>query len=160
MTTLPTIAISVRQPWAWAIIHAGKDCENRTSYSIRFMRPLTGRRAIHASKGMARDEYESARDFMLTMGIECPPPADLLRGGIIGSVDVIGSTTQSHSHWFVGPAALQLRNPEPCEFVPSVGQLGYFEWKRADPSIIPPVARWMRPGAPARVPQEATGRLL
>lgn len=145
MTPIPDIAISVRQPWAWAIIHAGKDCENRTPYSIRFMRPLTGRRAIHAAKGMTRDEYESARDFMETMGIACPPPADLQRGGIIGSVDVIGSTTQSHSRWFMGPAALQLRNPEPCVFVPAVGQLGYFPWSAADPSIVPQAAQWMLP---------------
>lgn len=29
MTELPPLALSVRQPWAWAIIYAGKDIENR-----------------------------------------------------------------------------------------------------------------------------------
>ena len=30
----PSVALSVRQPWAWAIIHGGKDVENRTKYAI------------------------------------------------------------------------------------------------------------------------------
>jgi len=31
---LPSIALSVRQPWAWAIIHAGKPVENRSKLAI------------------------------------------------------------------------------------------------------------------------------
>ena len=29
MTALPRLALSIRQPWAWAIINAGKDIEYR-----------------------------------------------------------------------------------------------------------------------------------
>ncbi len=29
--TEPMLALSIRQPWAWAVIHAGKDVENRSS---------------------------------------------------------------------------------------------------------------------------------
>jgi hypothetical protein len=32
--TLPLQAISVRQPWAWAIIYAGKDVENRSRDAV------------------------------------------------------------------------------------------------------------------------------
>jgi hypothetical protein len=40
-------AITVRQPWAWAIINAGKDIENRT-WNTNFR----GRVAIRAGMGM------------------------------------------------------------------------------------------------------------
>jgi hypothetical protein len=142
-TDLPTIAISVRQPWAWAIIHAGKDVENRSARALSFMRPLTGRRAIHASKGLTREEYEEGRDFMAGLGITCPAPAELKRGGIIGSVNVVGQTSWSPSRWFFGPRALRLTEPEACEFIPAIGELGFFRWKPADASIVPPAARWM-----------------
>ena len=38
-------ALTVRQPWAWAIVHGGKDVENRT----RSLGPYRGPVAIHAS---------------------------------------------------------------------------------------------------------------
>ena len=158
MQGLPELAISVRQPWAWALIHAGKTHENRSMHAIKFMVPLTGRRAIHASKGMTRDEYENAHDFMASIGIVCPPPAELLRGGIIGMVTVTGVVSQSASPWFFGPRALVIADPEPRDFVPSVGALGYFKWKPADASIVPPPARWMLPAAkPAKAPPNLFG---
>ena len=62
------MALSVRQPWAWALIHGGKDVENRTEMAVRNggMRAQVGKRiAVHASKGMTREEYESARERFL-----------------------------------------------------------------------------------------------
>lgn len=41
-------ALSIRQPWAWMILHAGKDIENR-EWPTRFR----GRVLIHASKAAA-----------------------------------------------------------------------------------------------------------
>src|SRR3989304_3850277 len=131
MRDLPVMALSVRQPWAWAIIHGGKDIENRTVKAVSYGLGRPGRRAIHASKGMKRDEYEKARSFMLGLGIACPEPADLLRGGIIGDVEVTGVVKESSSNWFFGPRGLVLREPVACEFIPAVGALGYFAWKRA-----------------------------
>ena len=122
--TLPKLALSVRQPWAWAIIHAGKDIENR-------------------SWRMAQGEYWEAANFMRSIGVGCPPPADILRGGIVGSVEVIDVVSKSDSLWFFGPRGLVLRDPQPCEFVPCLGALGYFAWKLADASLVP--ARWMLP---------------
>lgn len=151
-TIIPDIAISVRQPWAWAIIYANKDMENRTAKAISFMVPLRGRKAIHAAKGMTREEYESARDFMAELGITCPPPAELQRGGIIGSVEVVDQASFSTSPWFLGPRALVLRNPRPTIFTPSVGALGYFKWKPADASIVPEAALWMLPPPPPSEP--------
>jgi len=61
---LPMIALSVRQPWAWAIIHAGKDIENRSWQAVNHGLRQRGRIAIHAAKGMTRDEYEDAANFI------------------------------------------------------------------------------------------------
>jgi hypothetical protein len=47
-------ALSVRQPWAWAIACAGKDVENRTR-GTRYRGLLT----IHASKTVYREDMEN-----------------------------------------------------------------------------------------------------
>ncbi len=153
MSDLPRLALSVRQPWAHAIIHSGKDIENRTAASIRHMSFVGVERiAIHAAKGMTQFEYECAVTFMRektfireAIGIECPPARDLLRGGIIGSVAVCGVVKESTSPWFFGPRGIVLADPRPCDFIPAVGRLGLFEWTPADASIVTAPARWMRP---------------
>jgi len=43
----------------------------------------------------------------------------------------------------MGPRGLVLRNPQPCAYVPAVGQLGYFAWAPADPPSEPEPAQWM-----------------
>jgi hypothetical protein len=149
---IPPFALSVRQPWAFAIIYLGKDIENRTPPALRHINFRDGNRiAIHAAKGMTRDEYEDAADFMASIGVECPPARDLLRGGIIGSVAFTGLVKASSSKWFMGPNGIVLADPRPCEFVPAIGALGLFEWREADMSIVPPPARWMF--SDARAPQ-------
>jgi hypothetical protein len=66
-------AIAVRQPFAWAIIHAGKDVENRRASARRLFESAVGERVlIHASKGMTAAEYENAAAFMASIGIRCP----------------------------------------------------------------------------------------
>jgi hypothetical protein len=144
MTGLPAIALSVRQPWAWAIIHARKGIENRSWYRVpKSWRERCGPVAIHASRGMTRREYEDARRFMERLGVEVPPAHALPRGGIVGSVEVVGLVEESHSPWFVGPMGLVLRNPVPCEIVPAYGRLGYFTWERAPADSLPKTPRWM-----------------
>jgi hypothetical protein len=153
MADIPRLAISVRQPWAWAIIFAGKDIENRSWQAVNHGLRQRGRIAIHAAKGMARDEYECARDtinhILHSRGtdLRCPAPADLLRGGVIGSVEVVDVVSDSDSPWFFGPRGLVLRDPEVWTFIPCIGALGYFEWRRADPNVVPPPAKWMLPAA-------------
>lgn len=141
---LPRLALSVRQPWAWAIIHAGKDIENRSWQAVNHGLRQRGRIAIHAAKGMTRDEYEDAKETIEDNGHICPAAHKLERGGIIGSVEVVDVVSESDSPWFFGPRGLVLRDPVACSFVPAVGQLGYFQWTQADASIIPPPAPWMR----------------
>lgn len=130
MGEFPTIALSIRQPWAWAIIHAGKDIENRdwkpSNPGIR----KRGLIAVHAAKGMTKAEYAAAREFMRgDLGITCPPAFDLPRGGLVGAVEIVDVVRDSASRWFFGPLGLVLRNAKPCAFRPVVGQLGFFKWE-------------------------------
>ena len=149
MTTLPEFALSVRQPWAWAIIHAGKNIENR-SWSARIAALLTalafrGRVCIHASKGMTQDEYDSVEFIERTSGIKAPRPHELRRGGIIGTVEISDVVRKSHSPWFFGSVGLVLANPQPVDFIPCTGALGYFKWQPKPEASAEPPARWMLP---------------
>ncbi len=151
MHDLPRLALSVRQPWAHAIIYFGKDIENRSWQGVNHGLNKRGRIAIHAAKGMTKAEYWEAREFIDRLGWMCPDPHALRRGGIIGSVEVVDVVKESDSRWFFGPRGLVLRDPRPCNFIPSVGALGYFKWEEADPSIVPEAAPWMLPKAPKLV---------
>ncbi len=144
---LPRLALSVRQPWAWAIVSAGKHLENRSWGSWNHhLKRQRGPICIHASSGMTRDEYEDACDFMAKNGVTCPPPGDLIRGGIIGTAVIVDWVRTSHSFWFVGPGALSLRDMTPVAPIPCPGALGYFEWKQA--GALTPPAKWMLPVSP------------
>ena len=80
-------ALSIRQPWAWLIIHAGKDVENRTwctNYRGRFL--------VHAAKGMTQREYQDAKQFAALNGVHNLPEFDELpRGGIVGVIGPNGA---------------------------------------------------------------------
>jgi len=119
------ITLSIRQPWAWLILYAGKDIENR-DWSTKFR----GRFLIHAGKGMTRAEYATAADFAASCGQRVPEPEALQRGGIVGSVELVDCVTQSDSPWFVGEHGFVLRDPRPLQFVPWKGQLSFFDVPR------------------------------
>lgn len=135
-------AISVRQPWAWALIHGGKNIENRGRMPPGTL-GLIGRRVfIHAAKGMTRAEYEDAHAFMASIGVDCPPPDQLLRGGLIGTVRLADVTAKSDSPWFFGPVGLVCEDPAPFGPVPGPGQLGWFNFEEG--GAFDPPKTWMR----------------
>jgi hypothetical protein len=139
---VPKIAISVRQPWAWAIVASHKDIENRSTFAVTKAgfdpRPV----AIHAAKGMTRDEYEFAFHFMDELGVLCPPPDELVRGAIIGAATITAVVERSDSRWFMGPRGLVLVDRRRVDPIPAIGALGCFEWQ-PDGTLAEP-ARWMR----------------
>lgn len=138
-------ALSVRQPWAWALIHAGKNVENRGPVAIRHMKLRKGDRiAIHAARGMTQWEYDYAVAFMRQINvIDCPHARDLVRGAIIGSVRVEDVVTRSFSKWFMGPRGIIVSDPHPCEPIPAVGALGLFTWTPGGELAAPAI--WMLP---------------
>lgn len=140
---LPSVAISVRQPWAWAILHAGKDVENRNIAGPWLHLEGTAV-TIHAAKGMTRAEYAEARAFMASLGITAPPAGDLVRGALVGVVGVRGVVTASSSPWFFGPYGIAMKNlgalrePVPCK-----GALGVFRWVGRETEAVAPSLKWM-----------------
>ena len=121
-------ALSIRQPWAWMIVHGFKDIENR-DWATR----VRGRVLIHAAKGMTREEWSDAWDFARGSGAgphaisQDVTRANIERGGIIGSVEIVDCVEHSDSRWFVGRYGFVMRNPTPLPFVPYLGQLGFFD---------------------------------
>lgn len=124
-------ALSIRQPWAWLIVHGGKDIENR-SWSTNFR----GRFLIHAAAGMTKAEYQNAYEFCRAAGVIKPPygfpfnPDMLQRGGIVGAATITDCVAQSDSPWFCGEYGFVLQDAAPCTFVPYRGQLGWFDIPR------------------------------
>ena len=54
-------AISIRQPWAWAILHAGKRIENRDWRGCSYRGPVL----IHAAKTMVLRDFDEAVESIL-----------------------------------------------------------------------------------------------
>ncbi len=137
------IALSIRQPWAWLILFAGKDIENRDWPTNR-----RGRIQIHASKGMTRDEYlngiHTLGEIKLAgkapQGISLPMPEALERGGIVGSVEIYGCVQRSSSPWFFGEYGFQLRDPKPLPFAAYKGRLGFFDVPEIALASVPAAA--------------------
>lgn len=120
-------ALSIRQPWAWLIIHGGKDIENR-SWHTKFR----GRFLVHASASCTRKEWGEAVAFALEAGIikhpaEVPPINELWLGGIVGSVELVDSVDTSDSPWYMGQKGFVLRDPKPLPFTSYKGRLGFFD---------------------------------
>lgn len=146
MSELPTRALSLYAPWAWAIICAGKDVENRNWFAAGrgFFGDAKFRGSfwIHASlfggdRGRKLEDLEDEISSMLDMardaGCDSGTPAEVLqwclgaRGKIVGSARVTGAVSASSSPWFVGPMALTLAEPVASRLqVPVRGALGFW----------------------------------
>ncbi len=77
-------ALSVHQPWAWAIIYALKDIENR-GWPIHYRGDIL----IHATKTCTKKEYFEAKVFCQSMGVVIPELISLRRGQVIGIVTIV-----------------------------------------------------------------------
>jgi hypothetical protein len=151
---LPTMALSLWAPWAWCILHAGKDIENRTLRAGRgarghggFPRHFLGEFWLHCSlwpgtrKPLGASGLEEMLDQFQAAHALCTKPRDqqpekltlkdldAMRGKIVGRVTVTGYVEQSESPWFVpGSLGLVLSNPIPLATpVAASGALGW--WK-------------------------------
>jgi hypothetical protein len=150
--------LTVRQPWAWAIIHGGKTVENRPRNIAGGYR---GPVAIHAGKNF---DYERPSDRFLAEYAR-RPIAGRETGFIIGVVDLVDvhlskpSSSNTHtgqpvcfddhtrvghvcSSWaqeFAAPGGfhLVLANPRPLtEAIPYTGALGLRDLGTRDPATV------------------------
>jgi hypothetical protein len=115
-------AITIKQPWVHAILHEGKDIENRS-----WQRTFRGWMAIHASGQPKRDALFPGR-------LRVPDLASLDYSAICGIARVVDIVSKSRSKWFWKPDdgsinfgwvladVTPLRKPIPCK-----GALGLWE---------------------------------
>jgi hypothetical protein len=112
-------AISIRQPWAWLIVHGFKDVENRT-WATNFR----GRLLIHAGR-TPDPRLAKLRVLMREVHhIELPETFEL--GGIVGEAEVIDCVKQCASAWFSGPFGFILAHAKATPFAPCKGKLSLF----------------------------------
>jgi hypothetical protein len=135
--TLPRLALSIRQPWAYAFCYLGKDIENR-SWLTKYRGPI----CIHASMGMKKSEFDG---FMALIDQILPMPevADIraniiynnitksnMRGGIIATAELTDCVTEHQSKWFFGHFGFVLENVKTVPFIAVRGSLGLFDWRK------------------------------
>ena len=128
-------ALSVRAPWWWAILHCGKDIENRDWCTNQ-----RGTIYLHAGKFWKWNEVEN--DLFTIWS--CLGGGDIyhdlraygydkeeMRAGcgcIVGKVDIVGCYTASASPWFFGKYGFKLANPVAFQRpIPFKGALGFFD---------------------------------
>lgn len=124
------ICISIKQPWAWAILNLDKDIENR---SWKF--PGSGGKTlpctlyIHASKTVDKSGIDWIKANFQSVSV----PTNLPTGVILGSVTVTECVQNSSSLWAIpGQYHWKLKNPKTLvKPVPFKGQLGIFSFEES-----------------------------
>lgn len=125
-------ALTIRQPWAWAIIFAGKDVENR-SWSPNYRGALL----IHAGAA-----YETEADATVRSITGRKVPDGLLHGAIIGEVELVDVIKGAKSPWAQsGKYHWVLKNPRAIEPAHCKGKLGLWtiEHRELPPHSLPRV---------------------
>jgi hypothetical protein len=142
--------ISIRHPWAWAIVHAGKRIENRDWY-CDYRGPIL----IHASKLRQTKrqvptefvgEWRGLQQILDFIGVDkqsLPPVSyrSLMAesGGIIGRARIVdcilpdgrkvggGEHPLADDPWYGGAFGIVLEQVEPLPFVAYKGALGLWQ---------------------------------
>src|SRR5262245_48946606 len=113
-------ALTVCNPWSWAIIFGPKRIENRT-WATHYRGPLL----IHS--GISRTWLGSEGDSLP----ELPPYDALVYGAILGVVDVVDCVPIASCRgepFASGPWCWRLANPRPLETpIPYRGKPGLFD---------------------------------
>ena len=112
-------ALSIKQPWAWAIVNGPKFLENRT-WDTKFR----GRFLVHAGLKVDHAGIEFCRKLHLKL------PESFETGGIVGEATLVSVYQYHSSPWFQGPFAFGLAERGPLPFKPLKGRLGFFEVER------------------------------
>ena len=127
-------AITIKQPWAYAIVHLGKDVENRDWAPNN----LSGRIAIHAGKTQDEGGYPAIRSI-LSLDVEgiWRVAEAAVCGAIIGTIRVVDCHHTSFTPgglceyfgcapWGMAGSGCHwvLADPRPCEPIPCRGALG------------------------------------
>ena len=117
--------LTVRQPWAHAIINLGKDVENRV-WRTHYRGPLL----IHAAAQRPSNPREMLAEYMRR-----PPSEENLRnlplGAIVGAVELWNCIENSDSRWAdEGEWHWLVQSPRPIKPIECTGRLGL--WTLSD----------------------------
>ena len=121
---MSTIALSVQQPWAYAILHLGKNVENRSWLlpSKHLGVPIL----LHTGKNIDKGAY----DALIHAGFQLPPLKELPVGGIVGSIVFSHCDRVSESFW-AGSGLyhwhIKTKKTKILPFVSVPGRLGFFD---------------------------------
>ena len=121
-------ALSILNPWAHAIIHLGKDIENRD-----WQTQVRGTVAIHAGKRKVDEEAKIFAELYQRINGDdfrnVPPFKGKFEfGAIIGVADIVGCVSEHPSPWFYGKWGFVLENQRTLKTpIPINGKLNF--WK-------------------------------
>lgn len=130
-------AISIWQPWVWAILHAGKRLENR-GWQAQYRGPIL----LHASKRFVdREVFETMKEDILplagprhllpkvTMGMLRASCGHMVgRAFVVDWISPIDEIPAGQEPWYMGSYALVLDDVRPLVRPIAVpGQLGLFD---------------------------------
>jgi hypothetical protein len=129
-------ALTIRQPWAHAILHLEKDVENRV-WRTHYRGPLL----IHAAAHHERHPREMLSEYMSR-----PPSteslSDLAVGCIIGVAEVVDCVKNSKSKWADrGAWHWLVRNARSIRPVDCTGRLGLWT---PSATVIKKLPAWVR----------------
>jgi len=113
-------AISVNQPWAYAIVHGYKPVENR-NWSTEYR----GEVLIHAGLKFDDEGYKFPKKMLPTANL--PKKEGFFRGGIVGSAYITDCVKEMESEWFFGKFGFILADCRTCKPRICKGALGFFE---------------------------------
>lgn len=138
--TLP--CLSIRQPWAWAIVNGFKPVENRT-WPTKVRGPIL----VHAGLKEERGDIEfvlwqvAAQTGRPVTEIGTRYRRECALGVVVGSCAITDCVTAMDSPWFFGPYGFVVGAVRRCTPVPMKGRLGFFratvDWQpaSADPEV-------------------------
>jgi ASCH domain len=119
MTTAPgPRVLSVKQPWAWAIVSGLKHVENRS-----WATPYRGTVYIHASRQLDASGIAWFGKHKIKL------PRDLPTGAVVGKCELVNVVDRTQGRrfgkWFFGPKGWVVKDPRrlPCP-IKMKGQLG------------------------------------
>jgi len=120
-------AISVRQPWAWAIVQGLKPWENRPR-RFNYRGPLL----IHASQAAREQDYLFGVELIERLTGRSPPARNVIeRGGIVGAVELTDCAeplAEDDGEWRgEGSFGLRLEKAIALRFRAYRGALGLFK---------------------------------
>jgi len=135
-------ALSIRAPWWWFILYAGKDIENRP-WNCHKRGPIAIQASTWWNTEQVANEFITMQAELKRLGLWnvtgwIPPHNDEtllywsdikdMGGHVVGTTEIINCVQKSDSPWFFGPNGILLANSAPiAEPFLCKGKLSFFD---------------------------------